>query len=179
MGPVFALIVQAVVAAQGCQYDRAALLALDQDAFDQDLTGGWRKLEIEGCEAEAADLLRDWRMAHKVKDYLLVWHEGQLRADLNQTAAAISLFRQSYKPAKEDQGMGWNLYVDGTIAFLKGNRAAFHVAKAKLAALPRPANFTMEDPDGKPVSVKWPLNMNVFESLERRWGRPYKIAYNC
>lgn len=176
---VFALLAHAAVAAQGCQYDRTALMALDQDALDQDMAGGWRKLEYNGCAAEAADLIRDWRAAHRAKDQVLVWHEGQLRANLGQTAAAISLFRQSYKPVKEDQGMGWNLYVDGTIAFLKEDREAFDAAKAKLAALPRPANFILEGPDGKPVLVRWPLNMNVFDRLKRCWGQPYKVAYAC
>ncbi|MDP9086571.1 MAG: hypothetical protein M3N02_07385 [Pseudomonadota bacterium] len=37
----------------------------------------------------------------------------------------------------------------------------------------------MEGPDGKPVPVRWPLNMNVFEGFERCWGRPYKVAYAC
>ncbi|MDJ0276067.1 hypothetical protein QLH51_04515 [Sphingomonas sp. 2R-10] len=179
MTMIYALLAQVAATAQGCQYDRPALMALDQDAFDQDMTGGWRKLEYDGCEAEAADLIRDWRVAHKAKGHVLVWHEGQLRADLGQTGVAISLFRQSYKPVKEDKGMGWNLYVDGTIAFLKGDRRAFDAAKARLAALPRPANFTMEGPDGKPVPVRWPLNMNVFEGLERCWGQPYKVAYAC
>lgn len=75
--------------------------------------------------------------------------------------------------------MGWNFYVDGTIAFLRHDRAAFDAAKAKLAALPRPANLTFEGPDGKPMPVKWPLNMNVFEGLERCWDKPYKVAYAC
>ncbi len=176
---IFALLLQTAAASQGCHYDKAALMALDEAAFDQDMAGGWRKLEYDGCEAEAADLIRDWRIAHKARGHVLMWHEGQLRADLGQTVKAISLFRQSYKPPAEDRGMGWNLYVDGTIAFLKGDRRAFDAAKGKLAALPRPSNFTMEGPDGKPVPVRWPLNMNVFEGLERCWGQPYKVAYGC
>ncbi|MDP9086570.1 MAG: hypothetical protein M3N02_07380 [Pseudomonadota bacterium] len=103
MTMILALLAQAAVAAQGCQYDRAALMALDQDAFDQDMTGGWRKLEYDGCEAEAADLIRDWRVAHKANDHVLVWHEGQLRAGLGQTTAAISLFRQSYKSERRSR----------------------------------------------------------------------------
>ncbi len=69
---MFVLLMQAAVAAQGCHYDRAALMALDEDAFDQDMAGGWRKLEYDGCEAEAADLIRDWRVAHKAKGHVLV-----------------------------------------------------------------------------------------------------------
>ena len=174
-----ALLAAQAAPSSPCQYDRARLLALDQNAFDQDMTGGWRKLEEDGCEAEAADLVRDWRIAHNARDSILFWHEGQLRADLGQTEKAIALFRQSYKSVKQDHGMGWNFYVDGTIAFLRRDHAAFDAAKTKLAALPRPANFTFEGPDGKPVPVKWPLNMNVLEGLSRCWDKSYKIAYAC
>ncbi|WP_243403041.1 MULTISPECIES: hypothetical protein [Bacteria] len=48
---ILALIAQAALAAGPCHYDRAAMLTLDQAAFDQDTTGGWRKLEEDGCEA--------------------------------------------------------------------------------------------------------------------------------
>jgi len=174
-----ALLAAQATPSSPCHYDRARLLALDQNAFDQDMTGGWRKLEEDGCEAEAADLVRDWRVAHNARDSILFWHEGQLRADLGQTEKAIALFRQSYKSVKQDHGMGWNFYVDGTIAFLRRDHAAFDAAKTKLAALPRPPNFTFEGPDGKPVSVKWPLNMNVLEGLNRCWDKSYKIAYAC
>ncbi|WP_271300294.1 hypothetical protein [Sphingomonas sp. CV7422] len=174
-----ALLVAQPTAAAPCAYDRDRLLALDLDAFDQDMTGGWRKLEEDGCEADAADLIRDWRVAHHARETILYWHEGQLRADLGQTAAAIALFRRAYKTAKQDHGFGWNLYVDGTIAFLRRDRPAFDMAKAKLAALPRPTGVTFNGPDGKPHPVSWPLNMNVFEGLARCWDKPYKAAYAC
>jgi hypothetical protein len=176
---IVALLAAQVMQPAACHYDRARLLALDENAFDQDMTGGWRKLEEDGCEEEAADLVRDWRIMHKSRDSILFWHEGQLRADIGQTAAAIALFRRSYKTVKQDHGMGWNLYVDGTIAFLRHDRVAFDTAKAKLAALPRPPNFTFEGPDGKPVPVKWPLNMNVFEGFAGCWDKSYKAAYAC
>ncbi|MFA6122440.1 hypothetical protein [Sphingomonas sp.] len=176
---LLAILAQAAAAAQGCQYDRSALMALDQNAFDQDITGGWRKLELDGCEVEAANLIRDWRMAHKATESILFWHEGQLRADIGQTAAAIALFQQSYKTVQQDHGLGWNLYVDGTIAFLERDRQAFDAAKAKLIALPRSGNLTMQGPNGQPIPLKWPLNLNVFEGLERCWEQPYKVAYAC
>lgn len=65
-----------------CRYDRAAVLTLDEQAFDQDMSGGWRALSDRGCEASAADLIRDYRAAHTLeRAYLSYWHEGQLRAD--------------------------------------------------------------------------------------------------
>jgi len=70
-----ALALQAPAAA--CTYDRAAMLALDEQAFDQDMAGGWRPLSGRGCHREAADLIRDWRDAHPGRlrrPYLLFWH---------------------------------------------------------------------------------------------------------
>ena len=68
---------------------------------------------------------------------------------------------------------------DGTIAFLNRDRAAFDAARARLAAVPKPAGFTFNGPDGKPLPIRWPLNMNVFEGFDRCWGQPYKAAYAC
>ncbi|MEQ8433194.1 MAG: hypothetical protein RIA71_03045, partial [Oceanicaulis sp.] len=47
----------------GVDEDRlAALLALDQDAFDQDMNGGWRVVaRQDSCRAAAADLIEVWR----------------------------------------------------------------------------------------------------------------------
>jgi hypothetical protein len=72
------------VATPNCTYDRAAMMTLPQQAFDQSATGGWRELSMRGCEAEAADLIRDWRETNKSERNasILYWHEGQLRADL-------------------------------------------------------------------------------------------------
>ena len=49
-----------------CSYDLDAMLALDQQAFDQDMDGGWRPLgQRDGCEAAAAELIREWRHAKR------------------------------------------------------------------------------------------------------------------
>ena len=54
-----------VQAQTSCIEDRDALLSLDYAAFDQDLNGGWRAVsQMKGCEEEAADLLRDYRLDH-------------------------------------------------------------------------------------------------------------------
>lgn len=172
-----------------CGHDRTALLALDQDSFDQDLKGGWRALSAKGCTREAADLIRDWRIAHKAEDTILYWHEGQLRAEIDETEAAIALFRQSYKPADQDYGGSWRPYVDGSIAFLRRDRAGLEAERARLAALPRPVDFEEEAkgpdgkpilmPDGKPWRISWPPNLNVLDRLLRCWGKPYREAYSC
>ncbi|MBD8678075.1 hypothetical protein [Sphingomonas sp. CFBP 13720] len=163
-----------------CRYDRAAMLALSLKAFDQDMTGGWRMLSLKDCTLPAADLIRDWRTAHQATDTILYWHEGQLRAEAGQYAQAIALFRRSYKPADEDAGWGWNLYVDGSIAFLRGDRPELERARAALAVLPPPPELAdARGPDGKPTTIQWPMNLNVLDAFRRCWGQSYRAAYRC
>jgi hypothetical protein len=145
-----------------CAYDRDRLLSLDQRAFDQDVEGGWRALANDPrCWIAAADLLRDYRQLHQSTASILFWHEGQLRANAGQMDAAIALFEQSR--AKQRDPVGWNLYVDGTIAFLRHDRAGLQAARDKLAAVPKPADFHPVDPSGKPVAIAWPPNLNVLD----------------
>ena len=176
------LAVSILLASSGgdCRYDRAAMLALDQRAFDQDMTGGWRAVANRGCDGEAADLIRDWRAAKRSKDELLYWHEGQLRANAGQYPAAIALFEKSRKPTAQDAAWGWNLYVDGSIAFLRGDRPTLKAARTKLASLPMPPGLAQaKRPDGTPATVRWPLNLNVLDGFLSCWGQAYKKAYAC
>ena len=160
-------------ASDPCQVDRAALLALAPEAFDQDLSGGWRALsERPGCTGVAADLIRDYRAAIEGRLSNLYWHEGQLRAAIGQYPAAIRLMESSRRPA--DQA-AWNLYVDATVAFLRGDRAALRAARVRLAALPRPPGFEEYVlPNG--FHVAWPPNLVVIDGLLRCFGRPYGEA---
>ena len=167
-------------APDSCVRNRDELLALGQQAFDQDLQGGWRAVSARhGCEIAAADLIRDYRAARGLTDTILFWHEGQLRAAAGQTDAAIRLFEQSRKPPSDR--FGWNPYVDATIAFLRGDRAALIAAREALAALPRPADFEPRDPQGRPLQISWPMNLQVVDGLIACFGRSYKQAYarNC
>ncbi|MFA5988335.1 MAG: hypothetical protein WC803_01850 [Sphingomonas sp.] len=172
------LLIFAAAAAPDCGYDKVAVLALNEDAFDQDLTKGWRALKNRGCLAEAADLLRDYRDANtRKRASILFWHEGQLRASLNQTEAAIALFEKSRKPEAQDE-IGWNHYVDGSIAFLRHDRPALQQARDTLARLPAPKelpNFTL---NGQKVPVAWPLNLNVLDGFLKCFDKPYAVAYS-
>ena len=92
--------------AEDCVVDRAALLALSPDQFDQDLAGGWRPTaEKPACQLAAADLIAAYRTQPKAAgNTTLIWHEAQVRAEAGQDAQAVALMRQTYKPAPDAGG---------------------------------------------------------------------------
>jgi hypothetical protein len=172
--------------AMACDYDRARLLALDEAQFDQ-YESGWRALASKpGCDLAAADLLRDYRQAHRNEAGLLYWHEGQLRAMAGQSREAIALMERARKPADADRA-GWNPYVDATVAFLRRDRPALDDARVKLAAVAPPVgkdippvvNGYMEADyaDGQKRKIRWPPNIDIVECLARRFDKPYGEAY--
>jgi len=167
-----------------CAVDRSAMLALSVEAFDQDMGGGWRALDARpGCQQAAADLLAAYRAQPKASGImLLVWHEAQIRADLGQTAQAVALMQQSYKPAAQDRA-GWNLYVDGSIAFLQQDRTALQQARDALALITPPADMPVVDgmlilnDNGNEQRIPWPPNLNVLDGLMHCFDKPYREAY--
>ena len=161
-----------------CSYDLDAMLALDRNGFDQDIPdGGWRGFSKAGCYEEAAELIRAWR--HEKRDHasILYWHEGQMRAYAGQTKQAIALFKLTYDSQDKDAGFGWNHYVDGTIAFLSGDRDRLDTAIERLKTVPEPENLSFTRPDGSTVTMSWPPNLNVLEGFVKCWGETYKVAY--
>ena len=181
----------ALIKAQAqCGYDRARLMALDEQHFDQNLSkggGGWRAIAHRpGCELTAADLIRDYRTAHNSQSSTLYWHEAQLRAVDGDYEHAISLMEQSRKPVKKDI-IGWNYYVDATIAFLRRDRVALADARAKLATVqlkpgsgfpPVKDSFVeLTMPNGKAMKMRWPFNLDVVDGLIRCFDKPYRTAY--
>jgi hypothetical protein len=156
-----------------CVTDREALMALNIHAFDQDLNGGWRPIAArEECVDEAADLIRDYRKFVTWRTLILYWHEGQLRAQLGGTEAAIALFEQSRYPPANDE-YGWNHYVDATIAFLRQNRPALEAARGRLAKAKIP------DFPADWSGSRGPMNLDVVDGLLRCFGRSYKEAYSA
>ncbi|WP_164280484.1 hypothetical protein [Stenotrophomonas indicatrix] len=168
-----------------CSYDRAAMLAMEPGMFDQDMDGGWRSLADRGCNQQAADLLAAYAALPKASgNTTIVWHEGQLRAELGQTAQAIALMQRTYKPEDKDPGY-WNAYVDGTIAFLRRDRAALEQARAALVAIPTPQEFVGALKDGRyhfttaggqKVDVPWPPNLEILDGFLRCFDRDYHNA---
>lgn len=163
---------------EACVYDRAKLLALDIDQFDQDPTGGWRAVANQrGCFGAAADLIRDYHAALPEKSFLLYWHEGQVRAIDGDYAAAAPLFEKSYD--SQSDAVGWNLYVDATIAFVRRDKTALAKAYFALANLPVPANVQL-DQNGNSIADSWPPNMEVVQDLLACFAQEYREAYqNC
>ncbi|WP_395394231.1 hypothetical protein WBP07_03170 [Novosphingobium sp. BL-8A] len=161
-----------------CAVDRTRLLALDQQAFDQGATG-WRELARNGCFTAAADLIRDWRTLNAKSDTILTWHEGQMRANAGDYRRAIALFDQSRKKPDGEMAEAWNIYVDGTLAFLRRDRPGLESARVRLAGTSKPLEFHPFDGNGKPLAVTWPPNLAVLDSLLRCWDATYLRAYSC
>ena len=176
--------------APDCAYDKEAMLALDVVTFDQTEGQGWRPLYDAGCYVEAAEILRDWR-AENSGDLspenrreaqllrTLAWHEAQMWAFARRNDLAMPIF-DAIDADEARSGPSWNLYVDGTIAFLRRDREGLEAAIASLAALPKPPGWdSAVGADGQPISMPWPQNLDVLEGLKRCWDEPYSKAYLC
>jgi hypothetical protein len=180
----------AIRAADRCKYDEDTLLALDENAFDQDLSGGWRAIaNIPGCELAAAGLLAAYRAKHPNAGSLLAWHEGQMRASAGQYEQAIPLLETARKPMEQDP-TGWNYYVDSTLAFLRHDNPALRAAQKRLAAVAYPEGsgmpplkdgyFELPARPGQPtMKMRWPPNIEVVDGLVACFGKPYAEAYGA
>ena len=166
--------------AEGCAYDRAAMLAMDLDRFDQDASG-WRSVgQAPGCFLTGAELIADYRKAHPDLSLSqadeLRWHEGQLRAMVGDTLGAIPLLADS----NHDGDSANQAYIDATLAFLRQDHPALVAARRRLAGLPRPADFQANADAFKAQTgrdLTWPLNLDVVDHLLACFDRPYAEAY--
>ncbi|MFZ1989457.1 MAG: hypothetical protein WAW96_06755 [Alphaproteobacteria bacterium] len=174
------------------------LVALPLSEFDQDVQRGWRPISArKGCDRAAAEVLTAYMLYSRpsAPDNLksLRWHAGQVLADAGESARAIAFFQGSYEPTPKDGSPNaWNLYVDGTIAFLRKDRATLDKATTALAAIPvseetkaerraimaeqRKANpgVTINYPKG---FVDDPPNLSVLKGFQRSFDKPYAEAY--
>lgn len=144
-----------------------ALLQLDEDAFDQDMEGGWRMIAERhdgACMVAAADLILDYIARHPgglEREYLAHWHAGQMLALAGEDERALNQFRLSFRtydvasmPARM-----WNTYAGGTIAFMEGDRETLEEARDDLPTGP----YT---------------NRDVLTGLLNCFGEPYSVAYD-
>lgn len=150
------------------QQHQASDLALAFEAFDQDDHQGWRPLAGAGCEAEAATLIGAYAARQAHPHPVLAWHRAQMLAMSGQTAAAIAATRATLRPPHSDDesGFDWNDYADATVAFLQGDRAALQASRARLAQALATSEFNGP-------------NLKAVDRLERCFGQPYKVAYDC
>ena len=186
-----AAAVCAAPVAAACNYDLAAMLELDVQAFDQDLSnggGGWRKVANRaGCESDAADLIRAYRNRHGIEGGTLAWHEGQMRASAGDYAQAARLFDAARHGPDQDP-FGWNHYVDASIAFLERDIDGLLAARKELAATAEPADpdfppvidgyITFPSQSGQPeMKFRWPPNLEVVDALVHCFDQSYRFAY--
>jgi hypothetical protein len=179
------------MADSSCSYDKEAMLLLDEKSFDQDFSNGgsgWRKVaNTPGCELAAADLIAEYRVAHPTSNFMLAWHEGQMRALAGDYKRAILLLT-SAKTEPEQDIAGWNAYVDATVAFLEGNKAELLRARDRLLAVTFPSDTDMpplkngyiEFPSlegGPAMKMRWPPNIDVVDGLIACFGKSYSEAY--
>ena len=158
-----------------CDADQSRLLRQSEQAFDQDVNGGWRELGNRGCYSVAADLIHLYRQKHRSTHPVdLIWHEAQMRANAEQTEQALELFRKSYRRSDP----GWNIYVDGTVAFLEKDRGKLMASRDALVKLPKPKHQTTFEAMGHVYPVPWPPNLNVLEGLLKCFDKTYRDAYN-
>ena len=168
--------------AADCRVDSKAALALDFDAFDQDLEKGWRPLGMRaGCEQTSIALLSAYRKTHGAlllpwQRDLLSWHEGQVRADTGDYRGAIPLLSVWLR----DRSAAIRGYAATTIAFLRHDKAALLAARTKMMALPKPPGYDDHARELAKVmkfTPRWPENIEVVDRLVNCFGRPYAEAY--
>ena|SRR3990167_1369900 len=174
-----------------CGYNRELELARNAVAFDQTEGQGWRPLYDANCFIEAAELLRDWQAQHgadfnlanprdRSLSHVLIWHEAQMWAFGQRNDVALPIFERTYREVDGGSGQAWNLYVDGTLAFLRRDKLALEEAIAELAEIPTPPGWDKAvGMDGRPISLPWPQNLDVLQGLLRCWTQPYSVAYVC
>jgi hypothetical protein len=160
-----------------CVQDRDGLLSLNFSEFDQNLEGGWRRVSaMPNCTLAAADLIQEYRNQTVGHRTTLNFHEGQLRARAGKTERSITLSQNSRKDPEKDR-LGWNYYVEATIAFLKKDRNALLQSRDALAALEKPEGFRPVDRHGNEIEVSWPLNLHIVERFVTCFDMPYSVAY--
>lgn len=163
---------------QKCVVDYNQMLNLSPREFDQNWEKGWVKLaEMGSCKEAAANVIALYYSQRDLPESAvktLKFHEAQLRAEIEQYDLALLLFPQT---KKGESSIGWNHYVDGTIAFLVKDEAGLDKAIKRLAAVPKPASFNPVDADGNAIDVPWPPNLKVLQRFEKCFDATYLEAY--
>ncbi|MFN1834277.1 hypothetical protein AB2B38_003350 [Balneola sp. MJW-20] len=170
------------------------LIKLSYRDFDQDFSGGWRAIsENDGCENTALSLIEYYIIFHKHTSLnqlkTLRWHAGQLAANIGNYPYAVALFETNLiadEAALTDDEWLWQLYVKGSISFLKRDLNSLQEVRDQLAAIPVSEeeqearrkflrdNPSISMPDG---FVESPQNLNVLDRLIECFDSNYEVAY--
>jgi hypothetical protein len=134
-----------VLADETCQItpeQREAILSASVDDFDNgmDPSKSWRTIMGNGCPDEAVALIKAYINRHQAslsggELRQMRFHMGQALAMFNRKKEAASYLPAAIDPDPLDSGaQQWNAYVQGTIAFLTGNRSDMKKALEKYKA---------------------------------------------
>ncbi|MGH2508849.1 MAG: hypothetical protein ACRESX_07765 [Gammaproteobacteria bacterium] len=141
-----------------------ALMQESFQQFDQNLSGGWRTLQVKGDYLGAAKAMLDYLSVHSAtlkpgqKDSL-AFHLGHVYALAGNKQEAIHWFRKSIA----DHLMGNPAYTQSFIAFLENDRSAFLADRHTIATInPGPWRAgdlremdTMLEYFGEPFEAAW------------------------
>lgn len=145
-------------------------MAMSPYDFDQS-PQGWQSLDAQGKYLEAAQLIEEYlsknegviAAQNEVKIQTIRFHAGQEYAMCGPGyyPKAIEFFEQSKKGRE-----AWDIYVDGTIAFLKDDGTVLTECTVKLGQIAK------DDPQQQ---ANYELLERYAEALEH--DRPYSTAY--
>lgn len=100
-----------------------SLITLEFEAFDQDMSNGWRKYQNESNYLEAAKVIDIYLDKNddllEYQKVVLNFHSGQNYAFADQYELAISRLKSSIDTT--GVMLDWNPYVKATIAFLEND----------------------------------------------------------
>ncbi|MBL9132059.1 MAG: hypothetical protein JNG86_12725 [Verrucomicrobiaceae bacterium] len=133
--------------------------------FDQTKSKYWRELADVRRFKEAAELIEKMISLHPELDRInasnLHFHAGQCWAMAGEKEHALTHLRLAQHHTQVG-GLLWDVYVDGTAAFLKGDKRELLNAHERLAE--------KDDELNKP-------NLCVLDRLIANFGKPYAEAY--
>jgi tetratricopeptide (TPR) repeat protein len=122
-------------------------------------------LENKGKDLETAEIIDGYIHCRAgltpEQKATLVFHAGQIYADLGKRELAIERMRQAYNK-NLDQKYHWNSYVDGSIAFLERNLEKLKAARDHVQAAESDHPY-----------------VETLSDLIRCFNRPYKDFENC
>lgn len=141
-------------------------LNMDYKSFDQSPpNGGWRELANKERDLEIAEIIDGYLQCRKgltnEQKATLVFHTGQIYADLGKTNLAIDRMKKAYNE-KLDKKYHWNLFVDGTIAFLQHDLKKLKEDHAKILSAESDHPY-----------------VETLNNLIRCFNRPYKEIDLC